>query len=98
MTCADGGTLEKHRAVVFSTFCCSKKKFKPTYIHEPERLEIGMNLQLSSNVAALFPSPRVCSLGTLAKGIKAAPSEANMNYARKWHEAGSKRVEKQARK
>ena len=29
----------------------------------------------------------------LGKGNKAAASEASMNYARKWHEAGSKRVE-----
>ena len=29
----------------------------------------------------------------LGKGNKAAASEATMNYARKWHEAGSKRVE-----
>ena len=98
MTCADGGTLEKTPRSCILYILLLQKKFKPTYIHEPERLEIGMNLQLSSNVAALFLSPRVCSLGTLAKGIKAAPSEANMNYARKWHEAGSKRVEKQARK
>ena len=28
----------------------------------------------------------------LGKGNKAAASEASMNYARKWHEAGSKRV------
>ena len=92
MTYADGGTLEQHCAVVFSTFCCSKT-FEPTYFPEPERLEIGMNLQVDSNVAASFPSPRVPSFGTLAKGSKAAPSEASMNYARKWHEAGSKRVE-----
>ena len=29
----------------------------------------------------------------LGKGNKEAASEANMNCARKWHEAGSKRVE-----
>ena len=32
-----------------------------------------------------------CNL--LGKGNKAAASKASMNYARKWHEAGSKRVE-----
>ena len=52
-----------------------------------------MNLQVASNATGLFPSPRGPSLGTLGEGNKAGAKEASTNYARKWHEAGSKRVE-----
>ena len=52
-----------------------------------------MNLQVASNAAALFPSQRVRSLGTLGKGNRPVASEASMNYARKWHEPGSKMVQ-----
>ena len=89
-TCyADRGTLEQQCAVVFSRFCYSNQ-FEPKCTPEPERLEIDMNLQVASNAVALFPSPRVPSLGILREGNKAAVSEASMNQARKWHEPGSK--------
>ena len=94
------------RSSFLYTVCCSNQ-FEPTCIPEPERLEIGMNLQVASNEASLFPSPRVPFSEPSAKEVRRLHrSLANdMNQARKWHQPGSKMAQtrlekdtKQARK
>ena len=42
----------------------------PTNLSQPEKLEIGMNLQVASNGASLFSLPRVPSSELAAKEIR----------------------------
>ena len=85
-------------AQLFSLHFASPKNSSQRPFSEPQRYENRHERTSSLQCSALFPSLRARRLGTLGKGNKAAASETNVNYARKWHEAGSKRVKKQARK
>ena len=50
-------------------------------------------LELLKKKQTVILAYHIARCNLLGKGNKAAESEASMNYARKWHEVGSKRVE-----